>query len=74
MDAHSVGRLEAVRGAVEMRRGGDEGTRHDAFGHDLPGAVDIGQEHLQRSNPLGHTLIDGPPLVRGDDPGDEVHR
>ena len=74
VDPHPVGRPDAVRLAVEVRGAGDELARDHLVAQDLPGPVDVGEEHLQGPDPLGDTGLDDLPLGGVDDPRDEVHR
>src|SRR6478752_2858905 len=49
-------------------------SRHGTVGQDLPGAVDVGEERLERQHPLAHSRLDPDPLRLVDDPGHEVER
>ncbi|WRL67330.1 hypothetical protein U6N30_00850 [Blastococcus brunescens] len=59
---------------VEVRAGGDHAARDDPVGEHLAGAVDVGEEGLQRVHPLGHAALDGRPLLGPDDPRHDVER
>ena len=65
-------RVEPLHAPVVVRGGHDEPARHDTVGEDLPRAVDVGEEPLERQHPLAHTGVDDRPLVGGDDPRHEV--
>ena len=66
--------LQSVGGAVVVVRGGDEPARHDALAQDLAWAVDVGEEHLERLDPLDDALLDAVPLLGADDARHEVER
>lgn len=48
--------------------------RQHAVTQDLPVAVDVGEERLQRTYPLSDTPLDLRPLVRRDHPRQQVER
>ena len=54
--------------------GGDQLARDHAVGEHPPLAVDVGEERLQRPDPLRHAGLDRLPLGRRDDPGHQVER
>jgi diguanylate cyclase (GGDEF)-like protein len=74
MDAHTARRLDAGDATMEMCRARDKLARHHAVGQDLAGAVDIGQEVLERQHPLTHAGFDADPLGLVDDARHEVER
>ena len=53
VDAHATRRLEAGDRPMEVLRAGDEPAGHDAVGEDLPCAVHVGEEALERHAPAG---------------------
>ena len=48
--------------------------RDDALGDDALLAVDVGQEHLERLQPLHEPALDARPLAGGDDARHQAHR
>ena len=54
--------------------GDHQPARHHAVGEDLARAVHVGQERLQRADPLRDAGLDVLPLGGGDDARDDVHR
>jgi hypothetical protein len=71
---HPVVRLNAGRLAVEVGAGHHHPPRHDPVGEHLAGAVDVGQERLQRPDPLRDTGLDDLPFGVRDDPRHDVER
>ena len=71
---HAPGRPDPVRGAGEGRARDDQLPRHDARVDDLARVVDVVDERVQRADALGQAALDRAPLVRRDDPRDEVER
>ena len=74
VDAHATRRLDAGDAPMEVCRARDEPARHDAVGQDLAGAVDVGEEVLERQHPLTHAGLDADPLGLVDDARHEVER
>ena len=69
-----LGGLDAPDRAVVVRGGGDQLAGDDAVG-DHPGVgVDVGEERLERLDPLRDAGLDGLPLRRGDHPRHQVER
>ena len=73
VDADVVRRLDAPRLTVEVRRRRHEAARDQAVLEDLSCSVDVGEEGLERPEPLDDARLDLLPLGRGEHPGDEVH-
>ena len=71
---------DAVRGdqpghfAVEAGGGEQHPPRDDSVGENLPAGVDVGEERLQRADPLPDAAHDQVPFHGVDDPGDQVER
>ena len=59
---------------MEVRRGRDHPSRDDAVVEDLAGVVHVGQERLQRPDPLLDAGLDRRPGLQLDDPGEHVER
>ena len=55
-----------------VRGRGDDGPRHDAVLEDLAGTVGVGQECFEGQDALADTGLDGRPLRRRDDAGNDV--
>ncbi len=71
---HAVGRLDALRGPVEVLGGGDQPPRHHPVGHRALSAVDVGQECLERLDPLRDARAHPVPLRLGDHARRDVDR
>ena len=62
---HAVGRLDARAPARwKCALVVTSAARHDAVGEHLPGAVDVGEERLERAHPLVHARLDDAPTRR----------
>ena len=61
VDPYAVGRVDPVDGPEEARRAGDHVVGDDPVVEDAGAVVDVGQEGLQRPDPLGHPLGDRGP-------------
>ena len=72
VDPHPVGGVDAHRRPVVVGRGGDELAGDEAVLQDAARPVDVGEERLQGPDPLRHARLDGRPLGRRQDAGDEV--
>ena len=72
VDAHAVGRRVAVGRPHEPRGARDHLVRDEPVADDAGGAVDVGQEELERPHPLGHPRRHLGPLGAGEDPGHHV--
>ena len=57
-----------------MAGGGDQLARDDPVGDHPAVGVDVGQERLQGTDPLGDAGVDDVPVVGRDDPGHHVQR
>ena len=62
--AHPARRLDARDRAVEVLRRDDEAAGHDPVAQDLAGAVDVGEEPLEREHPLRDAPLDRSPTRR----------
>ena len=62
LDAHAVGRLDAGRLAVEVRRAGDQPGRDDAVLDRVLRTVDVGEEGLEGAHALLDARLDLDPL------------
>ena len=60
--------------APEVPRAEDEVGRHDPGLEDLLAVVDVGEEEVERAEPLLEAALDHLPLVGRHDPGHEVER
>jgi hypothetical protein len=60
--------------AREAAAGDDQPPRHKAFVDDLAPVVDVVDEVVQRTDPLGQAALDRAPFLRGDDARHEVER
>jgi hypothetical protein len=69
---HAVRDGNAAHERLVVRAGVEQSLRDHAGLEDRPGAVDVGQERIQRSHPLLQAAFDVNPLVRGDQPRDRV--
>ncbi len=72
--ANPVRRVDAVRGAVEVRAGEHQPAGDDPVGQDLRPPVDVGEERLQRPDTLGDAAFDDVPFGVVQQAGDEVQR
>ena len=73
--AYPTGRRHtAACGAVVVGRGDDQPPGDDPGAHDLARSVHVVEKPFQGAHPLRDTPLDERPLVRGDDPRDEVER
>ena len=70
----AAGNVEADHLAPEVARAEDEIGRHDPGLEDLLAVVDVGEEEVERAQPLHEAALDHLPLVGRDDPRDEVER
>ncbi len=69
-----AGDVEADHLPPEVARAEDEVGRHDPGLEDLLAVVDVGEEEVQRAQPLHEAALDHLPLVRGNDPWHEIER
>ena len=72
MDAHTVGWRVAVGRSHEPRGARDHLVRDEPVADDAGGAVDVGQEELERPHPLHQPCRHLGPLGAGEDPGHHV--
>ena len=72
--ANAGRRVDALRGAQEVRAAGDDATRDHAVVEDLALSVDVTQECLECANPLRHTGFDVRPGLVVDQTGNDVDR
>ena len=69
-----AGRADAVRRAGKVRATGDQRPRDDPGADDLALVVDVGDELVERTDPLCEPALDFTPLLCRDDPWHEVER
>ena len=72
-DAHGIGGREGAL-PVPAGRVVDDRRGDHAVGDDLPGAVDVAEERLERPHPLREPGGEARPVFRGDDARHEVER
>ena len=70
----AAGDLDPAELAAVPTRAEDELRRHEAAAEDLLLVVDVVQEQVERPDPLLEPTLDPPPLLRRDDPRDEIER
>ena len=63
-DIGAVGHIDAAHGVAELRAALHQVGRDDAVGDDPAGAVDIGQEQVERIETLAQTPVRENPTVR----------
>jgi hypothetical protein len=68
------GRLDADHLAPQVARREDEVLRDDALRQDPLGALEVAEEQVERTDPLGEPVLHVGPLVGRDDARDEVER
>ncbi len=74
VDVGVVRHEEAAHLAAVGGRAEDQVARHDAVGQDLLLAVDVGEEEVERAQPLGQARLDLRPLRRRNDARKEIGR
>ena len=67
-------RADSVDGAREMRAGGHEPPGDQPLAHDLTGVVDVVDEVVQGTDPLGQAALDVPPFRTTQHPRHEIQR
>jgi hypothetical protein len=74
VDADAVRRIDPTGISMEVGRRQDEPAGQDAVRQHLRRTIDIGEERLQRANPLDDTRLDELPFQRRDDTRYQVER